>query len=396
MDFADAPEHAAFRREFRAWLDANLTDDLKVEDASDSRVAPDRETLEKRIAWQKKMYAAGWVGISWPKEYGGRGASFIQQVIFDEEYFRAHAPILPGHSAIGLLGPTLIQLGTEAQKKRHLQPILAGDERWCQGFSEPGAGGDLASLRTRAIDHGDHFVVNGQKVWTSGAHFADWCFLLVRTDPDAPKHHGITYLLVDMKTPGITVRPLVLLNGHRHFNEVFFEEVVVPKENVVGKINEGWKVAITTLMFERGGAGGRDHAAQIARLVELAKQFPTRQEPAWNQTHVRQMLSQLAIEAQALKVTRLRGLTRRLRGEPPGPEGSILKLFGSELAQRIADASSTLLGPYATIDGATEAVPDSGRWAHRVMGARQYAIAGGTSEIQRNIIGERVLGLPKG
>jgi alkylation response protein AidB-like acyl-CoA dehydrogenase len=396
MDFADAPEHSEFRREFRSWLDANLTGDLKVEDASDSRVAPDRETLEKRIAWQKKMYAAGWVGISWPKEYGGRGASFIQQVIFDEEYFRAHAPILPGHSALNLLGPTLIQLGTEAQKQRHLQPILAGDERWCQGFSEPGAGGDLASLRTRAVDNGDHFVVNGQKVWTSGAHWADWCFLLVRTDPDAPKHHGITYLLVDMKTPGITVRPLVLLNKHRHFNEVFFEDVAVPKENVVGKINEGWKVAITTLMFERGGAGGRDHAAQIARLVELAKQFPTRQEPAWNQSHVRQMLSQLAIEAQALKVTRLRGLTRRLRGEPPGPEGSILKLFGSELAQRIADASSTLLGPYATIEGATEAVPDAGRWAHRVMGARQYSIAGGTSEIQRNIIGERVLGLPKG
>jgi alkylation response protein AidB-like acyl-CoA dehydrogenase len=396
MDFADAPEHAEFRREFRAWLDANLTDDLKVEDAQDSRVAPDRETLEKRIAWQKKMHAAGWVGISWSKEYGGRGASFIQQVIFDEEYFRAHAPILPGASAIGLLGPTLIQLGTEAQKKRHLPAILAGDERWCQGFSEPGAGGDLASLRTRAVDKGDHFVVNGQKVWTSGAHWADWCFLLVRTDPDAPKHHGITYLLVDMKTPGITVRPLVLLNGHRHFNEVFFEDVVVPKANVVGKINEGWKVAITTLMFERGGAGGRDHAAQIARLVELAKQFPSRQEPAWDQSHVRQMLSQLMIDAQALKVTRLRGLTRRLRGEPPGPEGSILKLFGSELAQRIADASSTLLGPYATIEGETDAVPDAARWAHRVMGARQYTIAGGTSEIQRNIIGERVLGLPKG
>jgi alkylation response protein AidB-like acyl-CoA dehydrogenase len=396
MDFADAPEHAEFRREFRAWLEANLTDDLKVEDAQDSRVAPDRETLEKRVAWQKKMHAAGWVGISWPKEYGGRGASFIQQVIFDEEYFRAHAPILPGASAIGLLGPTLIQLGTEAQKQRHLPRILSGDERWCQGFSEPGAGGDLASLRTRAVDGGDHFVVNGQKVWTSGAHFADWCFLLVRTDPDAPKHHGITYLLVDMKTPGVTVRPLVLLNGHRHFNEVFFEDVAVPKENVVGKINEGWKVAITTLMFERGGAGGRDHVAQIARLVELAKQFPNRQEPSWDQTHVRQLLAQLMIDAQALKVTRLRGLTRRLRGEPPGPEGSILKLFGSELAQRIADASSTLLGPYATIDGATEAVPDAGRWAHRVLGARQYSIAGGTSEIQRNIIGERVLGLPKG
>jgi alkylation response protein AidB-like acyl-CoA dehydrogenase len=396
MDFADTPEHAQFRAELRAWLDANLTDELKVDDAQDQRVAPDRATLEKRVAWQKKMHAAGWVGISWPAEYGGRGASFMQQVIFDEEYFRARGPILPCASGIGLLGPTLIHWGTEEQKQRHLPRILSADEIWCQGYSEPGAGSDLASLRTRAIDKGDHFVVNGQKVWTSGAHFADWCFLLVRTDPAAPKHHGISYLLVDMKTPGIEVRPLVLLNGHRHFNEVFFADVVVPKENLVGQLNEGWKVTTTTLMFERGGAGGRDHAAQIARLVELAKQFPTRQEPAWNQSHIRQQLAQLMIDAKALQVTRLRGLTRRLRGEPPGPEGSILKLFGSELAGRIADFSSTLLGPYATLETETEAVPDAQRWAHRVLGARQYTIAGGTSEIQRNIIGERVLGLPRG
>jgi alkylation response protein AidB-like acyl-CoA dehydrogenase len=396
MDFADSPEHAAFRAEFRQWLEANLPPEICVDDAADQRVAPDRETLEKRIAWQKKMHAAGWVGISWPKQYDGRGADFMQQVIFDEEYFRARAPILPGASAINLLGPTLIQYGTEAQKQQHLPRILAGEERWCQGFSEPGAGGDLASLRTRAVDRGDHFVVNGQKVWTSGAHFADWCFLLVRTDPDAPKHHGISYLLVDMKTPGVTVRPLVLLNGHRHFNEVFFEDVMVPKENLVGELNEGWRVAITTLMFERSGAGGRDHAAQIARLAELAKQFPSRQEPAWNDSHIRQQLAQLAIDVKALQVTRLRGLTRRLRGEPPGPEGSILKLFGSELALRIADFSSTLLGAYATVDAPTEAVPDAARWHQRVLGARQYTIAGGTSEIQRNIIGERVLGLPKG
>ena len=396
MDFADSPEHAAFRAEFRDWLEANLPSEICVDDAADQRVAPDRETLEKRVAWQKTMHAAGWVGISWPTEYGGRGASFMQQIIFDEEYFRARAPVLPTASALNLLGPTLIHWGTEEQKKRHLPRILSADELWCQGYSEPDAGGDLASLRTRAVDHGDHFIVNGQKVWTSGAHFADWCFLLVRTDPDAPKHHGISYLLVDMKTPGITVRPLVLLNGHRHFNEVFFEDVAVPKENLVGPLNQGWKVAITTLMFERSGAGGRDHAAQIARLAELAKQFPNRQEPAWNESHIRQQLAQLAIDVKALQVTRLRGLTRRLRGEPPGPEGSILKLFGSELALRIADFSSTLLGPYATVDAPTETVPDAARWHHRVLGARQYTIAGGTSEIQRNIIGERVLGLPKG
>src|ERR1700731_3306091 len=396
MDFADSPEHAEFRREFRAWLDANLPDDLKVEDAQDQRISPDREILQKRIAWQKKMHAAGWVGLSWPKEYGGRGANFMQQVIYDEEYFRARAPILPCASGLGLLGPTLIHWGTEEQKKRHLPRILSADELWCQGYSEPDAGGDLASLRTRAVDRGDHFVVNGQKVWTSGAQFADWCFLLVRTDPDPPKHHGISYLLVDMETPGITVRPLVLLNGHRHFNEVFFEAVAVPKENLLGPLNQGWKVAITTLMFERSGAGGRDHAAQIARLAELAKQFPSRQEPAWSESHIRPQLAQLAIDVKALQVTRLRGLTRRLRGEPPGPEGSILKLFGSELALRIADFSSTLLGPYATVDAPPEAVPGAARWHHRGPGARQYRIAGGPSEIQRKIIGERVLGLPKG
>src|SRR5438270_2192978 len=378
MDFADSPEHAEFRREFRQWLDANLTDDLRVEDAQDQRIAPDRETFDKRIRWQKKMHAGGWVGLSWPKEYGGRGANFMQQVIYDEEYFRARAPILPCASGLGLLGPTLIHWGTEEQKKRHLPKILSADEIWCQGYSEPGAGSDLASLRTRAIDKGDHFVVNGQKVWTSGAHFADWCFLLVRTDPDAPKHHGISYLLVDMKMPGITVRPLVLLNGHRHFNEVFFEDVAVPKENLVGPLNQGWKVAMTTLMFERGGAGGRDHAAQIARLAELAKQFPSRQEPAWSESHIRQQLAQLAIDVKALQVTRLRGLTRRLRGEPPGPEGSILKLFGSELALRIADFSSTLLGPYALLGASTETVPDAPRWGQPGLGARQYPIPGGT------------------
>jgi alkylation response protein AidB-like acyl-CoA dehydrogenase len=210
MDFADSPEHAAFRAEFRHWLEANLPPEICVDDVADQRVAPDRETLEKRIAWQKKMHAAGWVGISWPKEYGGRGAGFMEQVIFDEEYFRARAPVLPTASALNLLGPTLIHWGNEEQKRRHLPRILSADELWCQGYSEPDAGGDLASLRTRAVDDGDHFVVNGQKVWTSGAHFADWCFLLVRTDPDAPKHHGISYLLVDMKTQGVTVRPLVL------------------------------------------------------------------------------------------------------------------------------------------------------------------------------------------
>ena len=218
----------------------------------------------------------------------------------------------------------------------------------------------------------------------------------MRTDPDAPKHHGISYLLVDMKTPGITVRPLVLLNGHRHFNEVFFEDVAVPKENLVGPLNEGWKVAITTLMFERSGAGGRDHAAQIARLAELAKQFPNRQEPAWNESHIRQQLAQLAIDVKALQVTRLRGLTRRLARRAAGArrlDPQTVRLgAGAAYRRFLVDPAR----PLRDVDAPTEAVPDAARWHHRVLGARQYTIAGGTSEIQRNIIGERVLGLPKG
>src|SRR5215470_16883787 len=395
MDFADSPEHAAFRAEFRDWLEANLPAEICVDDAADQRVAPDRETLEKRIAWQKKMHAAGWVGISWPKEYGGRGARFMQQVIFDGEYFRARAPVLPAASPLNLLGPTLIHWGSEAQKQRHLPRILSADELWCQGYSEPDAGGDLASLRTRAVDQGDHFVVNGQKVWTSGAHFADWCFLLARTDPDAPKHHGISYLLVDMKTPGITVRPLVLLNGHRHFNEVFFVDVTVPKANLVGRLNGGWGVAMTTLMYERKAGGGRGHDGQIARLGAIARSMAVSGAPAWESPLVRQRWAQLLIESAALKYTRYRNLTRQLRGDPPGPEGSILKLFGSELGVRIADFAGELLGPRVLLNQPMADVPDNARWYNRVVSARQYTIAGGTSEIQRNIIGERVLGLPK-
>ncbi len=395
MDFHYSPAEEAFRQTLRRWLAERLPPDLCVDDASDERVAPDPETFERRRAWQRTLNAAGYVGLSWPKEYGGRGATLMEQVIFEEEYFRSRAPVLPGYSGVSLAGPTIIHLGTEEQKRRFLPRILNADDIWCQGYSEPGAGSDLASLRTRAVDAGDHYVVNGQKVWTSGAHFADWIFMLVRTNPDAPKHAGITYLLVDMKTPGITVRPLVLLNGHRHFNEIFFEDVRVPKSNRVGPENQGWKVAITTLMYERSGGGGRGQDLQVARLVELARRVELDGRPARDREEIRQALAQLAIECEALRLTRLRGLTRRLRGEAPGPEGSILKLYGSELGVRIADAASTVLGLHAIVNMSSAEVPDGPRWYNRVLSARQYTLAGGTSEIQRNIIGERVLGLPK-
>ena len=395
MDFADSPEHAEFRREFRQWLDANLTDDLKVEDAQDQRIAPDREILEKRILWQKKMHAAGWVGLSWPKEYGGRGANFMQQVIWDEEYSAAHAPVLPG-MGLNLVGPTIIHWGTDAQKAQYLPRILNADEIWAQGFSEPGAGSDLAGLRTRAEDKGDHFLVNGQKVWTSGAQYADSIILLVRTDPNVPKHNGISCLLADMKAPGVSVRPLVLATGHHHFNEVFFTDVSVPKSQLLGPLNAGWKVSTTTLMYERHSSGARNPIGQVRDLIAVARRLPLDGATAWDDPRLRQRLSQLLIDCEAMRYTRFRALTRQIRGEPPGPEGSILKLSGTEIGVRIADAAGELLGMHALVNQGTELVPDAPRWFNRLVAARQYTISAGTSEIQRNIIGERVLGLPKG
>jgi alkylation response protein AidB-like acyl-CoA dehydrogenase len=396
MDFEYAPEQQAFRNEFRAWLTKNLPPDLCLDDAADDRVASDRETFERRRAWQKTMHEAGWVGISWPKEYGGRGATLIERVIWDEEYAAARAPVLPAAMGLNLVGPTIIHWGTDEQKRRYLRPILSGEEVWAQGFSEPGAGSDLAGLRTKAEDQGDHFLINGQKVWTSGAHFAHWIIVLARTDPNAPKHKGISAFLVPLSTKGITVRPLVLLTGHRHFNEVFFEDVVVPKENLLGPLNQGWTVSTTTLMHERHSAGARNPIGQVKSLIAVARRLHNNGGTAWDDPLVRQRLAQLAIDCEAMKYTRMRSLTRQLRGEPPGPEGSILKVFGSELGVRIADAAGEILGMHALVNEGSEEVPDAPRWFNRVLAARQYTISAGTSEIQRNIIGERVLGLPKG
>jgi alkylation response protein AidB-like acyl-CoA dehydrogenase len=396
MDFEYTPAQEAFRKEFRSWLEANLPPELCLDDAADDRVPSDRETYERRRAWQKTMHAAGWVGISWPKEYGGRGASLIERVIWEEEYAAARAPVLPAAMGLNLVGPTIIAWGTDEQRTRYLPRILRGDETWAQGFSEPNAGSDLANLQTRAVDKADHFLVNGQKVWTSGAQFHDSILLLARTDPDAPKHQGISAFLVDLRSPGITVRPLVLATGHAHFNEVFFEDVKVPKQNLLGPLNQGWKVTTTTLMHERHSAGNRNNVAQLARLIELAKTLDQGGRPAWDDPVIRQKLAQLAIDCEAFKYTRLRGLTRQLRGEPPGPEGSILKLTGSELGVRIAEVAGEMLGVHALVNAPSAAVPDAPRWFNRIVAARQYTISAGTSEIQRNIIGERVLGLPKG
>jgi alkylation response protein AidB-like acyl-CoA dehydrogenase len=398
MDFKYSDEAEAFRSEFRTWLQANLPPrSERREEGGEFGGGGDDTSWRYHLDWHKKMHAGGWVGVSWPREYGGRGASLEQQVVYGEEVARAHAPALVNMLGISLVGPTLIHWGTEEQKKRYIPKILSADEIWCQGYSEPNSGSDVASLQTRAVEEGDDFVVNGQKVWTSGAHHSDWCILLVRTDPDAPKHKGISYILVDMKSPGITVRPLVQITGDRGFNEVFFEDVRVPKKNLIGNKNQGWQVAVTTLMFERTGiGGGQEMMRPVNDLARLAKKVRRNGGSAWDDSSVRQKIAALACEASALRYTGMRQLTRRLKGLPPGPEGSLGKLVLSELNMRIAKYAMELLGPYSQMENEAPFAIDHGKWSYRMLASRAYTIAGGTSEIQHNIIGERVLGLPKG
>ncbi len=392
MDFKLSAEDEAFRQELRNYLRANLSPEQRS-NKIDMLQESDDADWKRRLAWHRKMFEAGWVGISWPKEYGGRGATLTQQVIYNEELARAGAPELVNIFGIMMVGPTLIEWGTEEQKKRYIPKILSAEEIWCQGFSEPNAGSDLASLQTRAVEQGDYFIVNGQKLWTSEAHRADLCILLARTDPDAPKHKGISYLLVDMHDPGVSRRPLVQMTGDSGFNEVFFDNVKVPKKNLVGRKNQGWQVALTTLMFERNGTGTyRDMTFLVRELVELAK---ARGYGNLERADARQKIAQFACEAAALKYTALRQLTKRLKGLPPGPEGSILKLCASDLNLRITKFAFELLGPYGQLEYRAPYAPEEGKWCYRMLGARALTIAAGTSEIQHNILGDRELGLPK-
>jgi alkylation response protein AidB-like acyl-CoA dehydrogenase len=397
MDFAYSRAEEAFRAELQEWLARELPAHHAEWPPSDDEFTlhPDR-AFDACLAWHRRLHAGGWVGISWPREYGGRGATLVEQMIFQEEMVRAGAP--PGVNTIGLMlvGPALMEWGSEAQKRRHLPAILAADEIWCQGFSEPGAGSDLAALRTRATLDGDTFRVSGQKVWTSNAHRSQWCILLVRTDPEAGKHDGISCLLVEMGSPGISVRPLVQLTGDAEFNEVFFDDVRVPRAQLLGPLHAGWRVAITVLMYERAGLGNQTNLHHYTRLLlELARRTRRNGSTAGGDPVLRQALAQCWIEAEALRLTGLRSLTRRLRGEPPGPEGSVLKLAFTEAYVRMAETAGRLLDAHALVERGHPRATDAGRWAFQLLFARRFGIAGGTSEIQRNIIGERVLGLPR-
>jgi hypothetical protein len=388
MDFTYPDGAEAFRKEFRAWLDEHVT--AEVRGLGGGGLGYDEPgQLERSQAWNRALADAGYAAIAWPVEYGGRGAGVMEQVVWSEELHRAGAPGPVNVLGIPNVAPAIMTYGTEEQKTRLLPPMLRGDELWCQGFSEPNAGSDLAGLSTAAVRDDDQWVINGQKVWTSLGHHAHWCELLVRTDPDVPKHRGITCLLVDMATPGIEVRPLITITGAHDFNEVFFDDVRVPADAILGPEHEGWRVAMTTLTHERGGVA-RLHLglrAKIAKLLDAARTAPGRgggtaaQDPA-----LRQLLARVYLEGELLKLVADRAISGELHGRALGPESSIAKLVWSETDQHLGEVAAAVLGPDAT----------HGTWGRDRVGNRQATIAGGTTQINKNIIAQRVLGLPRG
>ncbi len=388
MDLRFSEEDEAFRRRVRDWLKKNLGRDKAPENPG--------AAIEQSKAWQRKLYEAGFVGLAWPKRYGGQEAPPTQQAILSEEMARAGAPPLINTIGLTILAPTLIQYGTDEQKLRFLPTILTAEEIWCQGFSEPGAGSDLASLQTRAVEDGDDFVVTGQKVWTSLGPIADWCFLLVRTDATAAKRDGISYLLMDMKSPGVTVRPLRQITGKSHFSELFLEEVRIPRANLVGEKNRGWTVAKASLSHERSGLSGVVEIEKLlGKVVRLAREQTRRGKTVLEGPLFRQRLAQLYIEKEALKCIGYRVLSDQARGEEPGPEASVGKLLASEMRQRMMEVAISAEGMRAQVMKGSSLTVDRAKWQMLYLDARAYTIGGGTSEVMRNIIAERILGLPR-
>ncbi len=398
MDFTLTPEQQKFRDQVRSWLEKNLPDDWTSRAVAGPDVAR-AEAYEFMRDWQRKLYEAGFIGLTWPREYGGRGLTYMEEMILHEEMALAKAPPVLNLLGIGMAGPTIIAYGTEAQKKRYLQKILSCDEIWCQGYSEPNAGSDLASLQCRAVRDGDDFLVTGQKVWTSVAQVADWMMLLARTDTEAPKHKGITYFLLDMRSPGVTVRPLRQITGDAEFTEVFFENVKVPAENVLGEVNNGWQVGITTLMYERLALGfGLQVRLRIAldALIDLARRTQKNGGAVTKDPVMRQKLAQLWIDTEVFKYTGARAITRLLKGDLPGPEASTGKVWWSDTNQRLQEIAMEIQGPYNQLMKESSWAIDGGIWQYTYLRSRANSIEGGTTEVQKNIIGERVLGLPKG
>jgi alkylation response protein AidB-like acyl-CoA dehydrogenase len=393
MDLNLSPDELQFRDELRAWLNTNVPRDW-----SEWREKPIEESFPYLRVWQRKLHEGRWAAVSWPREYGGRSATLTQQAIFWEEMARVEAPPMANSLGLGLIGPTIISFGTEDQKKRFIPKILSAEEIWCQGFSEPNAGSDLASLQTEARLDGDQYVVNGQKVWTSYGWVGNWCELVVRTDSNVPKHKGLTVLLIDMKSPGVEIRPLRQMTGESEFNEMFFRDVRVPVENVLGKVNDGWNVAVSTLMHERGAYGARLQPLfkrNINRLIELSRKFQKNGQSAAQDPLTRQKLAQCYAEIEIMRMNQLRAFSRISATGAPGPEGSIQKIFWSELNQRLQQVAQEIFGPYGQLLGGDSHAVDNGIWSYGYLRTRGNTIEAGTSEVQRSIIGHFVLGLPK-
>jgi len=381
MDLTPSPQEQAYREELRSWLAANAPE------------TPDGElhnpdNLEPLRRWQRTLAEAGYLGITWPQEYGGQGLTPVEQAIFLEEMALAQAPPVPGRLGINLVGPTIINLGTEEQKKAYVHDMLFGEKIWVQGFSEPNAGSDLGSLGTRAVRDGGDFILNGQKIWTSYAHFADYVFLLVRTDPEAPKFKGITCLLVDMKSAGISVRPLRMMSGDSGFNEIFFDDVRVPASQVLGEVNGGWKVGMTALMHERSNLGGGSSVVLSQFLDEMIRAVHER--GVTGDPLVRQKIAQCHLELEVFRMTTARAQSKIGKGEAPGAESSILKLFRDDFNQRMAQYAHEILGPYGQLT--------TGNWepfSYNYLRCRGHSIEAGTTQVLKNTIATRVLGLPK-
>jgi alkylation response protein AidB-like acyl-CoA dehydrogenase len=396
MDFNYSPAETEFRLSLRAWL----ADALPTGWGETVFLpADEHEQAMFRLDWERKLYAGGWAGINWPKEYGGRGATLIERGIFAEEMARARAPEPINVIGHNLTGTTILAHGTEAQKKRFLPKILSTEEVWCQGFSEPNAGSDLASVRTRAELKGDKFIVNGQKIWTSFGQYSQWCFALVRTNPDVAKHKGLSFLLIDMKSPGITLRPLRQISGEYEFNETFFDNVEVPAENIVGEINGGWKIAMTTLTYERGPEDALGRQIRFKQELDQLLRTLVRQQRgaghAIDEPAVRQKLAKSIAEIEIVRLNALRSFSKLESGGDRGADASMTKLYWSHAAQNMYEVAMDALGPLAPLSGSDPQAAALGKFQMSWFQSKAFTIYSGSSEIQRNIIGERVLGLPR-
>jgi alkylation response protein AidB-like acyl-CoA dehydrogenase len=389
MDLGFTPEEEVFREEVQTWIGRNLPAEWRNGGVGGYREDADEEMQRQ---WQHRLHEGGWLKLSWPREEGGRAATPVMQAIYHEEMAKAGAPAILGRLGVSLLAPTLLVHGSSWQKETYVERILSGELVFCQGFSEPDAGSDLAGLRTRAVRRDGHWVLDGQKTWSSGAHYADKSFLLARTDPEADAHKGISFFLVDMHQPGVEVRPIRQMTGGGEFCEIFLSGAVVDDRDLVGEAGAGWKIAMTVFGFERGGL------AQAARFERAVAQLATlaRDRGAGSDMTVRQKVAQAQIEAHVFRLIGLRNLTSAQQGHAPGPEASMTKLYWSEMDKRIQETAVGVQGPYGALAPDSPFAVEDGRWQYGWMWAQAETIYAGSSEIQRNIIAERVLGLPRG